>query len=129
LGALDTSHCESDWVYAPQVDYYDVHLESVSAELNGEQVRTRESALITKNYFPHQVEVKVNKTVGSSNFRWFDLIYMPWKAKKIFINASAAVYNKTNGFYMINCDLAKAKNVIFNIGCNLDSNLVINLYS
>uniref|UniRef100_A0A915CPL5 Peptidase A1 domain-containing protein n=1 Tax=Ditylenchus dipsaci TaxID=166011 RepID=A0A915CPL5_9BILA len=76
LGAQDSDNCNSDWVYTPQLDYYDVHLD----------------------------------------YRWFEMMYMPHSAKKVFVNASHGKYNRTNGWHLVSCDLSKSSNVIFNIG-------------
>ncbi|KAI1700634.1 hypothetical protein DdX_16605 [Ditylenchus destructor] len=89
-------------VYAPQVDVdvkfsnWKVHIASASIEGKPDS------------------EVGVNTTLWQ--YTAFTSIFCPMDLLYVFTNASDAVYDSTKSLWIVDCDLTKAKNVVFNIG-------------
>jgi len=98
FGAEDTENCHADWVHLPQDGVYNVHLSSVSVNVNG-----------------------TTKTVGANismatGMEWQGDLYLPRAAFNYTRDANNAYYNESLQSYVVDCDLSKAVNITFNIG-------------
>uniref|UniRef100_A0A915DNE2 Peptidase A1 domain-containing protein n=1 Tax=Ditylenchus dipsaci TaxID=166011 RepID=A0A915DNE2_9BILA len=101
LGAVDTEHCQSNWIYVPQDSNkyypYSFHVSSVELTLNG-----------TKQ------QLGLNKTMVVDQY--VDSMYLPASLKPWFVNATNAIYDSNSGYYKVDCDISKAAKLVFNIG-------------
>uniref|UniRef100_A0A915DNE7 Uncharacterized protein n=1 Tax=Ditylenchus dipsaci TaxID=166011 RepID=A0A915DNE7_9BILA len=101
LGAVDTEHCQSNWIYVPQDSNkyypYSFHVSSVELTLNG-----------TKQ------QLGLNKTMVVDQY--VDSMYLPASLKPWFVNATNAIYDSNSGYYKVDCDVSKAAKLVFNIG-------------
>uniref|UniRef100_A0A915DQ51 Peptidase A1 domain-containing protein n=1 Tax=Ditylenchus dipsaci TaxID=166011 RepID=A0A915DQ51_9BILA len=101
LGAIDTEHCESNWIYVPQIssayDPYSFHVSSVEMTLNGnKQTLSLDKKIIVEPY--------------STN------MYLPESLRPWLVNSTNAVYDSDGGYYKVDCDISKATKLVFNIG-------------
>ncbi|KAI1698349.1 eukaryotic aspartyl protease domain-containing protein [Ditylenchus destructor] len=103
LGGEDTDNCQSNYVYAPQqpsqwTSYGDYGVHIASAQIDG-MPDNEVSLNTTSALYPDQ----------GSLYCTYDFFY-------VLTNASNAVYNETSGYWEVDCDLSKTKNIILNIG-------------
>uniref|UniRef100_A0A915E4Z0 Peptidase A1 domain-containing protein n=1 Tax=Ditylenchus dipsaci TaxID=166011 RepID=A0A915E4Z0_9BILA len=107
LGAEDETHCSPNWMYVPRCGVgHSVFVSSVSTSI---QTTT--------------MSVAVNTSMTVEPDAWMHVVPMP--VLYLFTNASHAVYNSTIDFFVVDCDLRKAGNVILTLGSHEDSKQLI----
>ncbi|KAI1703090.1 eukaryotic aspartyl protease domain-containing protein [Ditylenchus destructor] len=110
LGAEDTEHCKSSYVYVPRVSsisssdrYYPVHLTS---------------AVISNDRDDYEEETEIRFDINATLTLWHGQrdTYGPRTFLKALVNATNGVYNYTVHDYVVDCDMSKHKDIVLNIG-------------
>ncbi|KAI1695345.1 eukaryotic aspartyl protease domain-containing protein [Ditylenchus destructor] len=104
LGALDTEHCQSNWIFMPKTEPYYYY--------SGWSVFITTMHGTWPNGTQQNFEANRNVTVAS----YISGIYVPDEWIPLLLNVSKAVYDNVTHMYLVDCDTSKLDNVTLHVG-------------